>query len=174
MPNMINAKEAQRLLDEGRGVLIDIREPDEFARVQVPASHSRPASLGTLQPLQLSEGVLPILMCASGARTAMHHNRLARQLPVEPLVLQGGLKAWEREGCPVVRNSGAPLELMRQVQIAAGVLILTGLLLGWLVAPGFVALTAFVGLGLTFAGVSGFCGMARLLALMPWNRRAAA
>jgi hypothetical protein len=61
---------------------------------------------------------------------------------------------------------------MRQVQIAAGLLILTGLLLAWLVAPAFVALTAFVGLGLTFAGLSGFCGMARLLALMPWNRRA--
>jgi hypothetical protein len=27
-----------------------------------------------------------------------------------------------------------------------------------------------VGAGLTFAGISGFCGMARLLAVMPWNR----
>ena len=32
-------------------------------------------------------------------------------------------------------------------------------------------LSGFVGAGLVFAGVSGFCGMARLLAWMPWNRR---
>jgi hypothetical protein len=32
-------------------------------------------------------------------------------------------------------------------------------------------LSGFVGAGLVFAGVTGFCGMARLLALMPWNRR---
>jgi predicted branched-subunit amino acid permease len=59
---------------------------------------------------------------------------------------------------------------MRQVQIAAGSLVVIGVLLGALVHPGFYALSAFVGAGLVFAGVSGFCGMARLLVLMPWNR----
>ena len=63
---------------------------------------------------------------------------------------------------------------MRQVQIAAGSLVLAGVLLGAFVAPGFYALSGFVGAGLLFAGVSGFCGMARLLAVMPWNRRAQA
>ena len=63
---------------------------------------------------------------------------------------------------------------MRQVQIAAGSLVLLGAVLGAFVAPGFYLLSAFVGGGLLFAGVSGFCGMAQLLALMPWNRRAAA
>ena len=66
---------------------------------------------------------------------------------------------------------GQPIELMRQVQIAAGTLVLCGLLLGLTVAPGFLGLTAFVGAGLVFAGISGWCGMARLLAAMPWNRR---
>jgi rhodanese-related sulfurtransferase len=59
---------------------------------------------------------------------------------------------------------------MRQVQIAAGSLVLLGLILSQLVAPAWILLTWFVGAGLTFAGISGFCGMARLLALMPWNR----
>uniref|UniRef100_UPI0037D9C1C1 DUF2892 domain-containing protein n=1 Tax=Vulcanococcus sp. TaxID=2856995 RepID=UPI0037D9C1C1 len=63
-----------------------------------------------------------------------------------------------------------PLPLMRQVQIAAGSLVLLGLILSHVAAPGWIALTWFVGAGLTFAGISGFCGMARLLALMPWNR----
>ncbi len=57
------------------------------------------------------------------------------------------------------------------VQIAAGVLILLGVLLGYTVNGGFFLLSGAVGAGLTFAGVTGFCGMARLLATMPWNRR---
>ncbi len=59
---------------------------------------------------------------------------------------------------------------MRQVQITAGLLILTGIVLGWAVNPIFYALSAFVGAGLTFAGATGWCGMAMLLKTMPWNR----
>ena len=77
-------------------------------------------------------------------------------------------------GLPTAVNKGAPLELMRQVQIAAGSLVLIGVLMGSMVHPGFFGLSAFVGAGLTFAGVSGWCGMARLLSVMPWNRAAAA
>jgi hypothetical protein len=58
------------------------------------------------------------------------------------------------------------------VQIVAGSLVLLGVLLGAVVAPGFYALSGFVGAGLLFAGVSGICGMARLLTVMPWNRHA--
>jgi hypothetical protein len=60
------------------------------------------------------------------------------------------------------------------VQIAAGSLVLLGVVLGQVIAPGFYALSAFVGAGLTFAGITGWCGMAKLLALMPWNRQSAA
>lgn len=63
-------------------------------------------------------------------------------------------------------DKSQPLPLMRQVQIAAGVLILLGVALGYAVNSGFL-LSAFVGAGLAFAGITGFCGMARLLALMP-------
>lgn len=59
---------------------------------------------------------------------------------------------------------------MRQVQITTGLLILTGVVLGWFVNPAFYALSAFVGAGLTFAGATGWCGMAMLLKAMPWNR----
>ena len=69
-------------------------------------------------------------------------------------------------------DRSAPIDIMRQVQIGAGSLVLIGVALGALVAPGFYALSAFVGAGLLFAGATGFCGMAHLLARMPWNRRA--
>jgi hypothetical protein len=72
---------------------------------------------------------------------------------------------------PVALDRSQPIDIIRQVQIAAGSLVLMGILLGTLLAPGFYALSAFVGAGLMFAGISGFCGMAHLLTLMPWNRR---
>lgn len=48
-----------------------------------------------------------------------------------------------------------------------------GLLLAFFISPWFALLSAFVGCGLMFAGITGWCGMAHLLAIMPWNRVAA-
>jgi hypothetical protein len=65
------------------------------------------------------------------------------------------------------------MEINRQVQITAGLLILTGVVLGFLVSPVWFGLSGFVGAGLTFAGLSGTCAMARVLMAMPWNQRTA-
>jgi rhodanese-related sulfurtransferase len=81
-----------------------------------------------------------------------------------------GMYAWEQAGLPVNRGK-AVLSLERQVRIAAGLLVLTGTILGTWVHPGFYGLAAFVGAGLTFAGLTDWCGMAMLLAKMPWNQR---
>ena len=62
------------------------------------------------------------------------------------------------------------ISLERQVRIAAGLLVLVAVTLGWLVHPAFLGLAAFVGAGLVFAGVTDTCGMGLLLARMPWNR----
>ena len=85
-------------------------------------------------------------------------------------MLDGGLEAWKRAGLPVIEDRSAPLPLMRQVQIVAGSLVLLGVVLGFLLGPAWFGLAGFVGAGLVFAGVTGFCGMARLLARLPWNR----
>ncbi|MFI5002997.1 MAG: YgaP-like transmembrane domain, partial [Reyranellales bacterium] len=115
-----------------------------------------------------------IFHCRSGARTTANASRLAGTVGCEAYILEGGLDAWKKAGLPVATDASQPIEIMRQVQIAAGSLVLLGVVLGVWVAPAFLGLSAFVGAGLTFAGVSGWCGMAKLLALMPWNRRAAA
>lgn len=86
-------------------------------------------------------------------------------------MLEGGIEARKEAGLPVARDSNQPIEIMRQVQIAAGSLVLIGVVLGALLHPAFYGLAGFVGAGLLFAGLSGWCGMAKLLALMPWNRR---
>jgi len=157
----------------GHALLIDIREADEFARRHVQGALSLPLSKFDLGALPVPPGTDVIYTCKSGMRTAANAARLAAPVAGQAFVLAGGVDGWATAGLPVTTNHKAPLEMMRQVQIAAGLLVLTGVLLGWLVTPGFFALAGFVGAGLTFAGVSGFCGMARLLALLPWNRTAA-
>jgi rhodanese-related sulfurtransferase len=105
-------------------------------------------------------------------REAMEYasGHIAGSMHVPLSDLEGGIPAWQQAGLPVQKLKNAPLPLMRQVQITAGSLVLLGLILSTMVAPAWILLSWFVGAGLVFAGVSGFCGMARLLAVMPWNR----
>ncbi len=161
-------------LRQGHVLLIDIREEDEFARRHIPGAVSRPLSRFEAVALPEMAGTDVIFTCRSGMRTAANADRLARPVGGNAYVLDGGLDAWARAGLPVEANRKAPLEMMRQVQIVAGSLVLTGVILGWLVSPYFFGVSAFVGAGLTFAGISGFCGMARLLGYLPWNRPVAA
>jgi rhodanese-related sulfurtransferase len=84
--------------------------------------------------------------------------------------VRGGTEAWAAQGLPLEGTESQAIGLERQVRIAAGSLVLLGCLLGWQVHAGFYGLAAFVGAGLVFAGVTGFCGMALLLARLPWNR----
>ena len=87
----------------------------------------------------------------------------------ECYILEGGLQAWKAAGLPIIADHAAP-DLMRQVQTIAGGLVLFGVLAGWLVSPWFYLIDVVVGTGLLTAGLTGFCGMARLLAKMQWNR----
>jgi rhodanese-related sulfurtransferase len=112
-----------------------------------------------------------VFHCRSGARTSANAPRLAAAANCQAYILDGGIEAWKKAGLPVATDRSQPIEIMRQVQIAAGSLVLLGVVLGVWVAPAFLGLCAFVGAGLVFAGVSGWCGMAKLLGLMPWNRR---
>ena len=167
-PRTVSPHEAKRLIAEGAR-LVDIRGADEFARARAQGAENRP-----LDQIGRIEGDGPIVfMCRSGMRTGGHAQKLAACHPGDAFLLEGGLEAWRKENLPVEEDRSQPLEIMRQVQIAAGSLVLIGVLLGLVVAPGWFALAGFVGAGLVFAGTTGWCGMAHLLSAMPWNRRAA-
>jgi rhodanese-related sulfurtransferase len=163
----LSPAEARRLVDAGAR-LIDIRGRDEFARARARGAENRPVD--EIEPI---EGAAPVVfLCRSDMRTAANADKLAGCCSGEAYILDGGLDAWKAAGLPVEEDRGQPLELMRQVQIAAGLLVLLGVALGFLVTPALFGLAAFVGAGLLVAGATGWCGMARLLAAMPWNRRA--
>ncbi len=167
-PVRLTAQELARQLESGAIGVIDVREPMEFADGHIAGSLNVP--LARLADTQLPDGPL-VLVCQSGNRSLQGCRRLLERQPSRLLLdLEGGIPAWQQAGLPLLRQANAPLPLMRQVQIAAGSLVLLGLILSHTVAPAWIALTWFVGAGLCFAGISGFCGMARLLAAMPWNR----
>ena len=171
-PTLLHPADVAERLNTGRAVLIDIREPDEFARRRAKGALSRPLSAFAGAALAIEPAKEVIFTCRSGMRTQANGGRLADAVDAQAFILDGGLDAWAAAGLPVDEDRAAPLELMRQVQIAAGLLVLLGVGLGLAVHPGFFAISAFVGTGLAVAGATGFCGMARLLRLAPWNRAA--
>jgi rhodanese-related sulfurtransferase len=168
----ISAQDAGRLVDAG-ALLIDIREPDEYARERIAQAVSRPMSSSAGTRLDTGNATQVIFHCRSGARTQSHAARLANSVACEAFALEGGLDAWKKAGLPVHTDRSQPLEIMRQVQLTAGGLVVLGVSLGATVSPWFYGLAGFVGAGLMVAGATGFCGMAHVLQRMPWNRRAA-
>ena len=167
----ISAERAFALMRAG-ATLVDIRERDEHAREKIAgARHHAVSALDRDHPAQPGDTIL-VFHCKSGARTRQNAARIASACPadIETYILDGGIDAWKKAGLPVVVDRSQPISIMRQVQIGAGSLVLLGAILGATIAPGFYTLSAFVGAGLVFAGLSGFCGMARVLELMPWNR----
>ena len=111
------------------------------------------------------------LLCRSGARAAKAVEKLARAGFASGVVVTGGTLAWQEAGLPVERGTVKVISLERQVRIAAGSLVVIGVVLAKLVNPWFIGLSACVGAGLVFAGITDFCGMGLLLARLPWNSR---
>lgn len=167
----ITPADLQQRLQRGDIVLIDIREPSEYAREHIHGARLVPLAAIDSHDFDTERNKTAVFTCRSGNRTAMNASRLLAKGFREAYVLEGGLDAWKSAGLPVHFNAKAPLDLQRQVQITAGGLALLGALLAWLISPWFIALSGFVGAGLMMAGMTGFCGMARLLAAMPWNRK---
>ena len=157
-------------------IILDVREQDEFAAEHAPGSIWVPLSqFGHCAPgvLQSLAGRRIIIMCRSGNRAQLALEQIGQlgfggQLSAE--VYPGGILEWIRQGKAIETGKAAHLPIMRQVQIAAGLAVLISVLLGFYVDSRFAWVAAFFGGGLTFAGITGFCGLARLLAVMPWNR----
>ena len=166
----IGPNDLQRRMQSGEAILIDIREPGEYAREHIRGARLVPAGSIDAHDFEAETGKVAVFTCRSGNRTALNAARLLAKGFRETYVLDGGLDGWKKAGLPVHIDSSAPLELQRQVQIAAGSMALLGAVLAWTVSPYFILLSGFVGAGLLFAGVTGTCGMASLLSLMPWNR----
>jgi rhodanese-related sulfurtransferase len=162
----ISPADAKHLVDKG-ALLIDIRGADEHVREYIPDARNCPVN--EMGKLGAVAGPV-VFYCRTGNRTAVNSARLAAAAGCEAYAIDGGIDAWKQAGLPVRTDRSRPIEIQRQVQLAAGSLVLLGVLLGLTGHPAFYAVAGFVGAGLVFAGPTGWCGMAKLLGWMPWNR----
>ena len=168
----IDAVTLKKWLGKDAALLIDVREPGEFF-----AEHISGAKLMSLS--RFDPTIVPqenhkkiVLQCQSGRRSAQAAQQMFEMGFSEVFHLRGGLPTWKAAGYPTKVNTNAPISMFRQVQIVAGSLVFLGTVLGAFVSSWFLLLSAFVGAGLVFAGVSNTCGMAILLAKLPYNKRA--
>jgi rhodanese-related sulfurtransferase len=152
--------------------LLDVRSPLEFESERIEGSVNLPLEqLADRLDAVPSTGDI-VVVCRTGIRATVAAETLARA-GRRARVLEGGILAWRRAGFPV-REGRKRLAVDRQVQLIAGGMVLIGAALSAMVSPWFLIVPVFFGAGLTFAGATGTCGLARLLLRMPWNRSAAA
>ncbi len=163
----LDAATLKQWLGDPHTLLVDVREPAEFAREHIAGALSAPQSA-------FDAGKLPrnkrIVVCC---QTGMRSRSCAEQLTaagIEAVQLNGGLAAWKAAGLRTSVDRSQPISIMRQVQIVAGSLVVLGAVLAALVSPWFLLLAGFVGGGLLFAGVTDTCLMARLLSRLPYNQ----
>ena len=153
-------------------ILLDVRTPSEFWARRAVGARNIPLDI---LPTALASDKIPknatiCVLCEKGGRAAIAAEQLVKAGHGDVHVVAGGTEAWALEGLPLEGSRRKVIGIERQVRIGAGSLVLIGVILGFLVNPGFFALSAFIGAGLIFAGITDWCGMGLLLARAPWNR----
>lgn len=166
----IDAHTAHQWLNTGDALLIDVREPAEHRSANIPQAQLQP--LGKICCSDVPQSSKKIIIhCQNGMRGNVACEKLlSEDATLEVYNLQGGIEAWQQAGLPVSQSSKRTLPLDRQVQLTIGLSVLTFSLLAYFVNPSWALGAAFFGAGLTNAGLTGWCGLAKLMAKMPWNR----
>jgi rhodanese-related sulfurtransferase len=173
MAATISSRELADIRSSGKNVeLLDVRTPAEFREVHVDFARNVPLDRLDAEVLKAersgSLGEPLYVICRSGSRGKQACEKLSAA-GLNVVNVEGGTLAWDAAGLPVIRGKKT-ISLERQVRIVAGFLVLVGAVLAIAVHPYFAALPAFVGAGLMFAGITDTCGMAMVLAKMPWNQ----
>ena len=153
--------------------VIDVREYSEFDSERI--ANIRLMSLSNFEKYtaEIDRSRPVYIMCQSGNRATRAAQWLAANGFDDVYVIRGGMSAWSQADLPIIKGESKTWSLERQVRFAAGVLVLIGVILGFSVSPYLFLICGFVGAGLTFSGITDFCGMGMLLAKMPWNRHSA-
>jgi rhodanese-related sulfurtransferase len=157
------------LIDQGC-TLVDVREPAEHRSQRIAGAVSHPIGSICCNSIPSTEKKI-LIHCQKGMRGSSACKKLiSENEALEVYNIAGGIEAWQQAGLPVQSNGEKMLPLDRQVQLTIGLCVLTFGLLGYFVNPAFTLGAAFFGAGLINAGLTGWCGLARLMAKMPWNR----
>lgn len=167
----VDSSTLKRWIDSGEAVVVDVREPAEHAAENIAGAKLIPLTTVCKQALPNTNGKKLVVHCRSGKRSTSACEKLLAEDPgLEIYNLEGGISAWAGSGHAVKTSGKFFLPLDRQVQLTIGLCVLIGSLLSYYVNPLFTILTGFFGVGLTFAGATGYCGLAMIMAKMPWNQ----
>lgn len=147
---------------------IDVRTPQEYKQAHIEGVENVPLSDLAARQLEFKNTQRIYVHCGTGKRSGQAAKKL-HHLEGEIFDFCGGLEEWRKEGYGLV-ESQVRISLMRQVLITAGALVLIGLGMYAVGVEAGLFLSAFVGAGLLFAGITGWCGMALMLGKMPWNQ----
>ncbi|MGB7208527.1 MAG: rhodanese-like domain-containing protein [Pyrinomonadaceae bacterium] len=164
-------QEINKLLSGGGECqVIDVREFSEFNSERIADAQLMPLSNFERHAAEIDHSKPVYLMCRSGNRAKNAAEKLASKGFTDIHVIEGGMVAWAGANLPVVKGESKVWSLERQVRFAAGMFVLTGVLLSLFVSPYFLLLSAFVGAGLMFSAATDTCAMGMVLARMPWNQ----
>ena len=169
MKNLSVQQSAELLSQKNSIPLIDVRTPAEYGSVHAKGAVNLPMESLDLAKIPCSKEEEIHVICQSGGRSMKVCQKLEAAGFTHIVNVEGGTLAWHAAGLPVVEGKKV-MSLERQVRIAAGSLVVIGAAVGQFVHPGGFALSAFIGAGLVFAGVTDTCGMGMMIAKMPWNR----
>lgn len=150
--------------------ILDVRTPLERREVHIAGSSFLPLdSLNVDDVNKMTAGGQIYLLCRSGVRAAKAWEKLYRGGASDPLVIEGGIAAWENAGFPVMKDN-AGMSLERQVRIAAGTIVLAGCVAGFTIHRYWHLLSGMVGAGLVVAGLTNTCAMGTAISRLPWNQ----
>jgi rhodanese-related sulfurtransferase len=169
MKDLLNKFSYEDIKNNDDIVIVDIRGSDEYNQQHIDGALNIPSCDLVNLPKEKYQDKVAIFHCRSGQRTKLQAPQIEQAPFKEMYCLEGGIQAWANEGLPTQSKTKAPIDVMRQMQIIAGSLILLGVLLSF-VNPWWLLLSAFVGAGLLTAGITGFCGMVVILKCLPWNK----
>jgi rhodanese-related sulfurtransferase len=166
----ISVKESyQQRVSNDKISLIDVRTPAEYGSIHAGGAINHPMESFNLEQVPFSKDEEIHVICQSGGRSMKVCKKMDGAGFTKIFNLEGGTSAWQLAGLPVVEGRKV-MSLERQVRIAAGALVVIGAVVGQFVHPSGFGLSAFIGAGLVFAGVTDTCGMGMIIAKMPWNR----
>jgi rhodanese-related sulfurtransferase len=167
----VDAATLKRWMDSGEAVVVDVREPAEHDAENIEGAKLLPLGVVSKNTLPPTQDKKLVFHCRSGKRSSNACEKMLAEDPnLEVYHLEGGIVAWRAAGLQVVSSGNYLLPLDQQVQLTIGLGVLAGSVLAYFVSPLFFLLTGFFGAGLIFAGLSGFCGLAMVMAKMPWNQ----
>jgi len=167
---MIRELSPERVAEAPGAIVIDVREYPEYAAGNIAKSRLVPLSTLKRAAENWDRNENYIFVCKVGERSLRAAEQMSALGFANVANLTGGIDAWKAQGLPLDRLETKVWSLERQVRAGAGSLVLITAILGLTVWKWFFAGTIFVGAGLTFSGITNYCGMAMLLAKMPWNK----